>query len=82
MSGHKIFIIGASQRFYEALREKWKDVYDEQVLFIEHPDQLPPVKEQKLEIIFDEMQSIDLKDYSVPLGKRKPMPYYHGKRRW
>mgnify|MGYP001614563131 CR=1 FL=1 len=82
MSGHKIFVIGVSQRFYEALREKWKDVYDEQGLFIGHLDQLPPSKEPKLEIIFDELQSIDLKDHSVPLGKRKPMPYYHGKRRW
>ncbi len=82
MNGPKIFIIEDSQRFYKALREKWKDVYDEQVLFIEHPDQIPPVKEKEMTCIFDELASLPRMVSEIPPTKRKPLPYYHGKRRW
>lgn len=82
MDERKIIIIGASPHLYELLREKWADVIDEKVIFIGHRDQLPPVKESKLEIIFDELEVKDFKEEFAISTKRKVMPYYHGKRRW
>ena len=82
MNKNKIIILGASPQLYAFLREKWKDVVNEEIIFIDHKDQLPPVKETKLQVIFDDLEVKEFKEVFATSTKRKAMPYYHGKRRW
>ena len=82
MNMNKIIILGASPQLYAFLHENWKDVVNEEIIFIDHKDQLPPVKETKLQVIFDDLEVKEFKKVFATSTKRKAMPYYHGKRRW
>ena len=82
MEGNTIILIGYSPQLAELLKNKWKNVVDEKVIFIGHPDQIPPVKEKEMFCIFDELATLPQKVCEVSPTKRKPLPYYHGKRRW
>ena len=46
MKGNTIILIGCSPQLVELLKNEWKNVVDEKVIFIGHPDQIPPVKEK------------------------------------
>ncbi len=82
MKGDTIILIGCSPQLVELLKNAWKNVVDEKAIFIGHPDQIPPVKEKEMTCIFDELVSLPRMVSEIPPTKRKPLPYYHGKRRW
>ena len=82
MKGNTIILIGYSPRLSELLKNEWKNVVDEGKVFIGQLGELPPMKEVEMTCIFDELASLPRMVSKIPPTKRKPLPYYHGKRRW